>query len=132
MGYFASIYPVVHIARRYTAVDPDTGNKVLIAEDPVVRYVQEVVHLDSKDTLTGSGEFQDRVASTLQMAVDDPTVYASEDQVVIAPVLDVDGEWVPGTGEAYWVDGLPDDQRGGPWPQLFQHFGGIVTLKRVT
>lgn len=129
MGLFASNYPVVHIARRYTAVDPDTGNEVLTEESPVVRYAQEVVQVKSGDVM--SGEFQDRVVSELQMAVDDPTLYATDDQVIVAPEV-TGGSWVAGTGEAYWVNGTPDDQRGGPWPNLFKQFGGIVMLKRVT
>lgn len=130
MGYFPSPYPVVHIARRYSGVDPDTGNELLVEEAPVVRFAQEIVQQNSSDDL--SAEFQDRVATELQMAVDDPTIYMTDDQVLVSPQINTDGSWVVGSGEAYWVDGVPDDQREGPWPELFRQFGGTVALKRVT
>ena len=131
MGWFPSPYPVAHIARRFdrTELDPDTGNELLVSADPVIRYAQEISQTGSSDVI--SGDFENRTDNTLIMSVDDPTVYSSDDQVLIDP--EVNGsEYVPGTGTAYWVDGNPSDQRQGPWGDLFQGFGGVVMLKRVT
>ena len=131
-SYFPATYPVVHIARRFSGTDPDTGNPTLHTDPPVVRYAQELVQTASSDEMDGSGQFVDRVASTLQMAVDDCTLYTTDDQVIVSPTIAADGSWVADTGEAYWVDGIPNDQRGGPWSSYFQIFGGIVILKKVT
>jgi hypothetical protein len=130
VGYFPSPHPVVHIARRFTGTDPDTGNPQLVTDPPVVRWAQELVQQNSSDDL--NEENLDRVEVTIQMAVDDPTFYCTDDQVIINPQLNPDKTWVTGTGEAYWVDGTPDDNRQGPWPDLFKAFGGILMLKRVT
>ena len=134
MGFFNSPYPVVHIARQYDRleVDPDTGNEILVEADPVVRYAQEVSQ-GGKNSSTDvmSGEFLNRVNSELIMCVDNPEVYSTDDQVIIDPVIE-GGEYVTGTGTAYWVDGDPSDQRRGPWPMAFVGFGGVVMLKRVT
>lgn len=134
MGWFPSPYPVAHIARRFdrTELDPDTGNEVLITAPAVIRYAQEISQTGkaSSDDVIGS-EFENRTDTTLIMCVDDPTVYSSDDQVVIDPELE-GSEYVPGSGTAYWVDGNPSDQRQGPWAQLFAGFGGVVMLKRVT
>ena len=133
-SWFPSPYPVGHISRRFstTTVDPDTGNEVLVAGPLIIRYVQEISQQgrsSSSDVL--SGEFVDRVDETLLMSVDDPSIYDSNDQVIVNPEI-VGGQYVEGSGVAYWVDGLPNDQRGGPWGHLFTGFGGVVQLKRVT
>ena len=136
--WFPSVYPVVHIARRFgsTEVDPDTGNEYLVPAAPVVRYVQEIAQKgkgSSADVL--SGDFQGRVEESLIMSVDNPEVYESEDQVIINPEI-LNGEYVPDTGTAYWVNGTPADQRQGPFwttrSRLFDGFGGVVHLRRVT
>ena len=132
MGYFPSNYPVVHIARANSGVDPDTGNEVLTTAAPVIRYVQELVVTSSSDVFDGSGQFQNRITQTVKMSVDDPTLYATEDQIVIDPQLNTDGTWVSGTGEAFWIDGVPQDNRKGPWADLFAGFGGVIELRRVT
>jgi hypothetical protein len=51
---------------------------------------------------------------------------------VLFPELDANGDYVPGSGVAFWVDGLPFDQRLSPWPTLTRVFGGSVRLRRVT
>lgn len=133
-SWFPSLYPVAHISRSFssTEIDPDTGNEILVAATPVIRYAQEIVQSgrgSSADVI--SGDFLNRIDERLIMSVDDSTVYQTEDQVIVNPQID-QGEYVPGTGVAYWVDGLPNDQRGGPWPHLFDGFGGVVNLRRVT
>lgn len=132
MSFWPSPHPVVHIARRYGGVDPDTGNELLQSQQPVVRYAQEVTVVDSKDVLDSSGEFQNRIALTIKMSVENPEVYVSEDQVIVSPELDSAGGWLAGSGEAFWVDGVPTDDREGPWPEYFKGFGGVVMLRRVT
>ena len=72
-----------------------------------------------------------RVEETLEMSVDDVTFYEAADQVIINPEI-VGGEYVAGTGTAYWVNGTPDDQRNSPWPGFFKEFGGVIHLRRVT
>lgn len=130
---FPSPYTVCHIPRSYTeSLDPDTGNPILVASAPVIRYAQEISQVSkgsSKDEL--GAESVDRVDTTLQMAVEDCTVYDTDDQVIIDPQI-TDGAYVAGSGEAYWVDGVPNDQRCGPWPTMFQVFGGVIKLRRVT
>jgi hypothetical protein len=128
------VYPVVHYSRRFsqTQTDPDTGNEYVIESAPVVRYVQEVSQTgrgSSDDVI--SGEFEGRTVETLLMSVSDPENYASEDRVIIDPSIE-DGEYVAGTGTAYWINGEPNDQRNGPWAKLFNGFGGVVHLRRVT
>jgi hypothetical protein len=125
---------ICHIPRSYTeSVDPDTGNPVLVESAPVVRYVQEITQTGKKSSEDIEGpESVDRVVTNLLMSVEDVSVYSTDDQVIIGAALDTGGGYVPGSGEAYWVDGTPNDQRGGPWPQLFQVFGGIIMLRRVT
>lgn len=132
--FFPSIYPVAHISRRYSTdfIDPDTGNRHLVAADPIIRYAQEISQLgrrSSSDVI--SGDFIDRTEESLIMCVDDPDVYDTDDQVIINPDLD-GNEYVPGSGVAYWVNGKPNDQRNGPWPGMFAGFGGVVALRRVT
>ena len=133
-SWFPSLYPVVHIPRAFDSneTDPDTGNPVEVVGEPAIRYAQEIVQKgrgSSSDII--SAEFVERIAEELIMSVDDPTVYRSQDQVIVNPEL-VDGEYVSGSGVAYWIDGEPNDQRGGPWAHLFDGFGGVINLKRVT
>jgi len=134
VGWFPSLYPVCHIARRYDAVevDPDTGNEIQVVAAPVVRYAQEFSQVrkgSSSDVL--SADFVDRVEETIEMSVDDVSVYATADQVILNPEIS-GGEYVAGTGTAYWIDGTPNDQKNSPWPGLFAEFGGVIRLKRVT
>jgi hypothetical protein len=130
-AWFPSPYPVVHYSRRFseTQIDPDTGNEYVVDSAPVIRYVQEIAQRSSDDVM--SGEFQGRTVESLIMSVDDPENYSSEDRVIINPVIEND-TYTAGTGTAYWVNGNPSDQRKGPWSNLFDGFGGVVQLRRVT
>ena len=136
--WFPSLYPVVHYARRFsrTEPDPDTGNEYVIESAPVIRYVQEIAQKgkgSSEDVITG--EFENRTVETLIMSVNDPQNYASEDKIIVDPVIE-NGVYVEGTGRAYWINGEPNDQRNGPfwttWSRIFDGFGGVIHLKRVT
>lgn len=131
-----SPYTVVHIRRTVSdEVDPDTGNDRIIDEPPVVRRVQGISQIgrmrgSSKVVLTG--EFLKRVDTALHISVDDPSVYSPDDQVLLYPELDADGNYIAGTGVAFWVDGIPFDGRTSPWPLFTKAFGGMVHLTRVT
>lgn len=130
--WFPSLYPVVHYSRRFsrTETDPDTGNEVIIEADPTIRYAQEIVQKSSDDVL--NGEFDGRTIETLIMSVDDPENYASEDRIIVDPVIE-NGAYTEGTGRAYWIYGEPNDQRNGPWSKaMFKGFGGVIYLRRVT
>lgn len=138
MQWFPSLYPVVHYSRHFsrTETDPDTGNEYVIEGDPVIRYVQEISQMgkgSSEDVQ--SGEFENRTVVTLIMSVDDPQNYSSDDRVIINPVIE-NGQYVEGTGTAYWIYGEPNDQRNGPfrttWSKVFEGFGGVIKLRRVT
>jgi hypothetical protein len=129
--WFPSPYAIVHYSRRFsrTETDPDTGNEVVVESAPVIRYVQEIAQKSSDDVM--SGEFDGRTVETLIMSVSDPENYASDDRVIVDPVIE-NGAYVAGTGKAFWINGEPDDERGGPWAGLFSSFGGVVILRRVT
>lgn len=131
---FPSPYTVCHIPRSFSeSVDPDTGNPILVKSAPVTRFVQEITQMAKASSSDVQGEESvDRVETTLLMSVDDVSVYSCDDQVIVNPLFGDDGSYAAGSGEAYWVDGNPNDQRGGPWPGLFKVFGGIIHLKRVT
>lgn len=131
---FPSPFPVAHISRQFdvTSTDPDTGNPVLTSAQPVIRYVQEISQRGTGSSTDDiSGDFVDRTDTELLMSVDDVSIYSTNDQVIVYPEV-VGNEYVPGTGYAYWVDGLPSSQKGGPWPGLFKDFGGVIKLRRVT
>jgi hypothetical protein len=130
-----SPYPVVHLARSVsTDLDPDTGNPVIATAAPVVRYVQSISQLGrrgSSHEVIGPDTVL-RVETEFHLSVADPSVYSTDDQVLLSAELDDDGNYVDGTGTAYWVDGTPSDSRQGPWPQYLKVFGGTVRLRRVT
>ncbi len=131
-----SPYTVVHIARLTSdQLDPDTGNPVINDLPPVVRKVQGISQIgrsrgSSKQELTA--EFVKRIETDIHLSVDDPSIYGPLDQVLLFPEVDEDGDYVPGTGFAFWIDGLPYDSRQSPWPNLFKIFGGVLKLRRVT
>jgi hypothetical protein len=129
-------YVIAHITRAMTTEkDPDTGNDVMVDFPPVIRPVQAFAQIgrtraSSKQII--SVEFAKRVETALHMMVPDPSLYHPMDQVLLFPEVDADGEYVPGSGVAFWVDGMAIDARQSPWPQLTKIFGGIVEIHRVT
>jgi hypothetical protein len=136
-SFFPSIYPVVHIARAQESsdLDPDTGNPKEVTFPPVVRYAQAISQFGRERPSSNqviSAEFVQRVETAMRLTVAEPTVYATQDRVLLFPELDDNKEWVPGTGIAFWVDGLFEDQRLAPWQPYFQIFGGFIMLRRVT
>lgn len=137
MSIFPSPWPVVHIARRRStdpADEDDHGNYPTVTLTPVVRRAMSIIQHgrtgSSKQIL--SSEYVDRTETTMELTVADTTVYESQDQVLIFPSFNSDGSWQAGSGIAYVVDGVPTDERVGPWPGLLAIFGGNVKLRRVT
>ena len=100
-----SPYVVVHIRRIISDQrDPDTGNDVIVALPPVVRKAQAISQIgrlrgSSKEVL--SPEFVKRVETELHIAVADPDDYGPDDQVILFPDVDEDGDYVVGTGIAF-------------------------------
>jgi hypothetical protein len=131
-----SPYVICHIKRVMSEeIDAVTGNNVIVAEAPVVRRAQSISQVgrlrgSSHQVLTA--EYLKRIETELHIAVADPHEYSPLDQVLLFPEVDEDGDCVPGTGYAFWVDGLPMDSRQSPWPFCTKAFGGLVRLPRVT
>lgn len=137
MTLIPSPWPVVHIARRQStnpSDEDDHGNLPVVTQSPVVRHAMSIIQhgRNGSSHQIMSAEFVDRTETTIALTVADTTIYAPQDQVLIFPELHPDGTWVTGTGIAYFVDGVPNDERVGPWPGLLKMFGGHVGLRRVT
>lgn len=127
-------YRVVHMTQVSGVYDPDTGNEREAYEPAVVRRAQQITQIGRRGSSHEviSAEFVDRVETHLKMNVLNPTLYKQHDRVLLNAEFDTSGDWVAGTGVAYVVNGDPFDERKGPWRQLYQQFGGDVTLRRAT
>lgn len=129
-------YTVVHISRQLDKAGPKDshGNYQMTESTPVVRKVQSINQLGRRGSSRAvfTTEVQNREEITLHIAVPNPEVYHNGDQVLIDAQIGPTGNYVPGTGTAYWVDGDASDERLGPWPRYLQQFGGTVKLRRVT
>jgi len=133
---FPSPHAVVHISRQLNKAGPKDshGNYQQVTSSPVVRKAQSIAQFGRRGSSRAvfTSETQDREEIYLHMVVSNPEVYANGDQVLIDPTIDQDGNYVSGTGTAYWIDGDPSDERKGPWPKLLSQFGGLIKLRRVT
>lgn len=128
MSLIPTPYTVAHISRGVDTNQKDAhGNFVKVAATPVLRKVQSFVQASSGQHY--SIETVERDENEIQMAVPNPQVYKSGDQVLIFGTV-VNGTYTNGT--AYVVDGDASDSRLGPWARHVRQFGGIVKLKRVT
>jgi hypothetical protein len=136
VSIIASPWPVVHVPR---AIDPngpldDHNNPPLVVGTPVMRKVMSITQFgrrgSSREVI--SPDYLLRTETTIHISVADPTVYDPDDLVYLYPDFDDTGTWVSDSGIAFWVDGVPSDERTGPWPWLLALFGGIVKLRRVT
>lgn len=129
-------YRVCHIKRVISdEPDPDTGNDVIKDMPPVMRRCQGISQLGrmkGSSKLVLSAEFLKRIDIDIHISVANPQEYGPGDQVLLFPEVDEDGDYVPGTGYAFWVDGLPVDARQSPWPAFTRGFGGAIRLTRVT
>jgi hypothetical protein len=136
MSFIPAPWPVVHIPRPVETgdTDPDTNNPQLVPQTPVVRMVHTISQFgrrgSSREVI--DAEYLERAETEIHVAVPNPDVYNPMDQVILAPQLDTAGDWITGTGVAYWVDGQPSDERQSPWPNLTRAFGGTVRLRRIT
>lgn len=131
-----SPYTVCHIARYVSDVeDPDTGNDVIYDLPPVIRKAQSISQIGR---LRGSSkqvygpDYMKRIETDLHIAVADPSTYMPGDQVLLFPDVDENGDYIPGTGFAFQVDGVPYDGQHSPWPLFTKALGGMVRLRRVT
>lgn len=136
MGIFPEPYTVCHVARLISEEeDPDTGNPVIYDLPPVIRKAMSISQIGR---LRGSSkqvygiDYVKRIESELHIAVADPNVYMPGDQVLLYPEVDENGDYVPATGFAFQVDGVPDSGLTSPWPLLTKALGGMVRLRRVT
>lgn len=131
-----SPYDVVHLPHVVSdEIDPDTGNPLIKELSAVPRRVQSLSQIGrirgSSKTIHGP-EFLDRVDTELHMSVADPKVFNTGDDVVLYPEFDENGDWIPGTGYRFVVDGMAVNSGTSPWPLFTKALGGIVRIRRVT
>ena len=134
MSIIPSPWPICHIPRTVdTTTTDDHGNNPIVDGEPVIRYVMSIMQYgrrgSSREVI--SPDYLLRTETTLMISVADPENYSPEDLVLIDPEIE-NGSYVPESGSAYWVDGLDNDERTGPWPNLLAMFGGVVKLRKVT
>lgn len=132
MSLIPEPYTICHKPRRISGTPDGHGNRPVVTLPPVIRKAQSL-HQGSKypSSMTViSDEYEQRVNTTIQMAVSNPTDYQAGDEVLLFGTVDGNGDYQGGT--AYRVDGVPTNDRTGPWPQFYADFGGVVTLVRVT
>jgi hypothetical protein len=127
---------VAHIRRITTSeLDPDTADPVVVDGPPIIRRAQslsQIGQMRGSSRQIMSLEFLKRVDTSLHLSVSDPSVYSPTDQVLLYPSVDDAGNYVPGSGIAFFVDGIALDARTSPWPQFTKMFGGTLELRRVT
>jgi hypothetical protein len=132
-------WALIHIARYEdtsggeASKDPH-GNWPVAEEPPVVRTIYAVTQFGRRGSsrIVKGPEFQERTETILHVAVPDPTDYSTGDQVILFPQFDEDGNYVPESGVAYWVDGEPVESRMSPWPRYTMQFGGVLKVNRTT
>jgi hypothetical protein len=131
-----SPWPVVLIPRSIDEadLDVDTGNPLLEHGIPTTRWVFSLTQFGRRGSSRAiiSAEYLDRVETEIHLGTAEPNLFRPMDDVIIWPELDALGNWVEGTGYAYFVDGRPADQTRSAWPRYTRIFGGLVKLKRVT
>jgi hypothetical protein len=129
-----SPWTVLHIERSWTGPTDDHNNPTLVESPPVPRKVMSVTQFGRRGSSRElvSPDYVQRTETIIHLAVGDPSLYHPDDQIILWPDFDATGAYVPDSGTAYWVDGLPSDERNGPWPFLLSLFGGLVRLRRVT
>jgi hypothetical protein len=138
-------WQIVHIARWEDTTQTDEHNNyVVVSDPPVVRDIYDMSQFGRRGSsrLVMGPEFQERSETILHLSVPDPTTYQAGDQIILFAQLgeDTDGNptYSPETddgqpnGVAYWVDGVPAEDRMSPWPWLTMQFGGVVKIRRTT
>jgi hypothetical protein len=129
-------WTILHIVRYEDTTgekDPH-GNWPVVEEAAVPREIYSLSQFGRRGSshVVMGAEFQERTATILHLAVPDPRLYNSGDQVILWPEFDDQDNYVPDSGVAYWVDGDPSEERMSPWPELTAGFGGTVKVSRVT
>jgi hypothetical protein len=136
MGLVPNPYIVCHIVRKISdQTDPDTGNNVIVDLPPVIRKAQsfsQIGRMRGSSKIVLTPEYLRRISTELHMSVDDPELYGPQDQVLLFPEVDQDGDYIPGTGFAFWIDGLVINSKTSPWPSFTRGFGGLIRLRRTT
>jgi hypothetical protein len=130
-----SPWVVCHIARFIdTTTEDEHGNNPIAEKDPVLRNAMSLTQFGRRGSSREiiSPDYLLRTETEVHMVVADPQTYSPEDLVLISPEIDDTGAYVENSGTAYWVDGIPNDERLGPWTDLLSVFGGTVKLRRVT
>jgi hypothetical protein len=129
-----SPYPICHIRRiTSTELDPDTNDPVVVDGPPVIRHAQSLSQLGKGSSRQiFDVEHLKRIDSEIRLAVAEPSIFAPQDQIILFPEVDQNGDYVAGSGVAFWCDGIALDARQGPFPQLTKMFGGVLALKRIT
>jgi hypothetical protein len=130
-----SPYVVAHVKRITTsAIDPDSGDAVVVDAPAVIRRAQSLAQLGNRGSSHQifDTEHLKRIDTELRLAVADPSIYQPQDQVILFPSVDNNGDYEPGSGVAFFVDGLVLDSRQSPFPLLTKMFGGVLALKRVS
>lgn len=129
-------YTVCHIPRLVSdELDPDTGNNVIVDLPAKIRRAQSISQIgrlrgSSKEIF--SPDFVRRVETELHLSVARPDDFADGDQVLLFPEVDDNGDWIPDTGIAFVVDGVPYSGQTSPFPLWSRAFGGMVRLRRTT
>lgn len=136
LSIIPSPYIVAHIARYISdEEDPDTGNDVIKELPAVIRRAQgisQIGRLRGSSKAVYTQDFVKRIETDLHIAVADSSPYSPGDQVLLFPEVDSVGDYIPGTGFAFTVDGIPDDGRTSPWPIFTKALGSMVRLRRVS
>lgn len=136
LSFIPSPYVVAHIVRYVSdEEDPDTGNDVIQELPAVIRRAQgisQIGRLRGSSKFVFTSDYVKRVETDLHIAVSDPSLYSPGDQVLLFPEVDDNGDYIPGTGFAFFVDGVPFDGRQSAWPLFTKALGGMVRLRKVT
>jgi hypothetical protein len=136
MPFAPTPWPVAHIVRyEDTSGEKDEhGNWPIVDEAPVIRYIYSYSQFGRRGSsrLVEGPEFQERTDTILHLAVPDPTLYSANDQIIMNPELDGNGDYVADSGDAYWIDGDPASEVTSPWPRYTKLLGGVVKIRRVT
>lgn len=124
---------VYHQVWTATGENDGHGNPVAYLAPAVARRVQAIAQFGRRGSSheVVSPDYLDRVETTLEIAVADPTIFNERDEIIIgATGLDDDG--IPVGGTAFHVEGDAVDDRLGPFPLLNKLLGGAVHVRRIT
>ena len=124
---------IYHQAWTTTGQKDGHGNPIEYWAPAVARKVQAINQFGRRGSSHEivSPDYLDRVESTLEISVPDPTIYNERDLVTVG-ATGVDGNGNPIGGTAFHVEGEGIDNRLGPFPLLNKLLGGSVHVRRIT